>query len=155
MQIERGYQIAISDFGILRKLRLLEKVIIRNMCLKEIPGKFLRVYKFGLRSMSKTSKLCQIVHHSTRLDGTRVFKLLCGYSGSKSNWHLNQTSTPLKKKNIYSVFQKQSKCKRTLVDGCVYKIASRYLGNGWFVSFLMPKKAIFTLFTRISAFFIF
>ena len=31
--------------------------------------------KFDLRSMSKTSKLCQVVYHSTRLDGTKVFKL--------------------------------------------------------------------------------
>ena len=43
--------------------------------------------KFDLRSMSKTSKLCQVVYHSTRLDGTKVFKLLCGYSGSKDNYH--------------------------------------------------------------------
>ena len=28
--------------------------------------------KFDLRSMSKTSKLCQHVYHSTRLDGARV-----------------------------------------------------------------------------------
>ena len=37
--------------------------------------------------MSKMSKLCQVVYHSTRLDGTNVFKLLCGYSGSKDNYH--------------------------------------------------------------------
>ena len=39
--------------------------------------------KFDLRLMSKTSKLCQVVYHSTRLDGIKVFKLFCGYSGSK------------------------------------------------------------------------
>ena len=43
--------------------------------------------KFGLRSMLKTSKLCQVVYHSTRLDGTNVFRLLCAYSGSKGSYH--------------------------------------------------------------------
>ena len=43
--------------------------------------------KFDIRSMSKTSKLCQIVYHSTRLYGAKLFKLLCGYSGSKYNYH--------------------------------------------------------------------
>ena len=42
--------------------------------------------KFDFRSMSKTSKLCQVVYHSTRLDETKVFKPLCGYSGSKDNY---------------------------------------------------------------------
>ena len=32
--------------------------------------------KSDLRSMSKTSKLCQDLYHSTRLDGTRLFMLL-------------------------------------------------------------------------------
>ena len=40
-----------------------------------------------LRSMSKASKLCQVVYHSTRIHGTKVFKLLRGYSGSKDNYH--------------------------------------------------------------------
>ena len=35
--------------------------------------------------MSKTSKLCQAVYHSTRLDGTMVLILICGFSGSKAN----------------------------------------------------------------------
>ena len=43
--------------------------------------------KFDLRSMSRTSKLCQDVYHSTRLDGTRVFILLCGYSETIGNFH--------------------------------------------------------------------
>ena len=43
--------------------------------------------KFDLRSMPKTSKLCQDVYYSTRLDGTRVFILLCGYSGPIRNFH--------------------------------------------------------------------
>ena len=43
--------------------------------------------KFDLRSMSKTSKLCQDVYHSTRFDGTSVFILLCGYSGPMGNFH--------------------------------------------------------------------
>ena len=43
--------------------------------------------KVDLRSMSTTSKLCQVVYHSTLLDETQVVKLLFGYSGSKSNYH--------------------------------------------------------------------
>ena len=43
--------------------------------------------KFDLRSMSNTSKPCQDVYHSTRLDGTRVFMLLCCYSGPIGNFH--------------------------------------------------------------------
>ena len=43
--------------------------------------------KFDLRSMSKNSKLCQDVNHSTRLDGTRVFILLCDFSGQIGNFH--------------------------------------------------------------------
>ena len=43
--------------------------------------------KFDLRSISKTSKLCQDAYHSTRLDGIRVFILLCGYSGLIGNFH--------------------------------------------------------------------
>ena len=42
--------------------------------------------KFDLRSMLKTSKLCQVVCHSTHLDRVKVFILLCGYSGSKDNY---------------------------------------------------------------------
>ena len=54
--------------------------------------------KFDLRSMSKTSKLCQVVYHSTRLAGTKVFKVLCGYSGSKGNSH-KQNNVPYEKGN--------------------------------------------------------
>ena len=43
--------------------------------------------KFDLMSMSKTSKLYQDVYHSTRLDGTKVFILFCGYSGPTGNFH--------------------------------------------------------------------
>ena len=43
--------------------------------------------KFDLRSMSKTSKLCQFAYHSTRHDGTKAYKLLCGYSESKYNYY--------------------------------------------------------------------
>ena len=43
--------------------------------------------KLDLRSMSKTSKLCQVVYNLTRLDGTKVFKLLLSYHGSKDNYH--------------------------------------------------------------------
>ena len=43
--------------------------------------------KCNLRAMSKTSKLCQFVCRLTRLDGTTVLILLCGYSGSKGNYH--------------------------------------------------------------------
>ena len=43
--------------------------------------------KFDLKSMSKTSKLCQFIYHWTRLDGTGVFILFCSYSGSKGNCH--------------------------------------------------------------------
>ena len=43
--------------------------------------------KFDLRSMSKTSKLCQNVYHSTHFDVTRVFILLCGYSGPIGSIH--------------------------------------------------------------------
>ena len=42
---------------------------------------------FDLRSMSKTSKLCQDAYHSNRLDGTKLFILLCGYSGPIGNFH--------------------------------------------------------------------
>ena len=46
--------------------------------------------------MSKTSKLCQVVYHSTCRDGTKVFKLLCGSSGSKDNY-TNKTNVPYEK----------------------------------------------------------
>ena len=49
--------------------------------------------KFDPRSMSKTSKSSQVVYHPTRLDGTKVFKLFCGHSGSKDNYQ-NQTNVP-------------------------------------------------------------
>ena len=41
--------------------------------------------KFDIRSMSKKSKLRQVVYHSTSLDWTNVFVPLCGYYGSKGN----------------------------------------------------------------------
>ena len=43
--------------------------------------------KFNLRSMSKTSKPCQVVYYSTRIDWTKVFKPFCGFSGSKDHDH--------------------------------------------------------------------
>ena len=52
--------------------------------------------KFDLMSTSRTSKLYQVAYHSTRLDGTKVFKLLCGYSGSKDNYH-KQNQVPYEK----------------------------------------------------------
>ena len=43
--------------------------------------------KFDLGSMSKMSKLCQDAYHLTRIDGTMVFILLCGYAGPIGNFH--------------------------------------------------------------------
>ena len=52
--------------------------------------------------MPKTSKLCQVVYHSTRLDEAKVFILLCAYSGSKVIT-ANETSAPYEKAfEIYS-----------------------------------------------------
>ena len=68
--------------------------------------------KFDLRSMSKTSKLCQVVYHSTCLDETKVFKLLCGHSRSKDKYH------------------KQNQCS-------VWKMYLYYIAKSWWRHFLL------------------
>ena len=45
--------------------------------------------------------MCQVVYHLTRLDGTKVFKLLCGYSVSTANYH-EQNNIPYEKVFVIS-----------------------------------------------------
>ena len=57
--------------------------------------------KFDLRSMSKTSKLCEVVYHLTRLDGTRVFNITLWLLWIKRQ--LPQTEPMLRSKKLFLV----------------------------------------------------
>ena len=61
--------------------------------------------KFDLRSMSNTSKLRQVVHDSTRLDGTRVFILIYGLDQNANA--SKQTNAPFEKKKFFLIYSEK------------------------------------------------
>ena len=77
------------------------------------------IRSFDLMSMWKTSKLCQNVYHSTRLDGTRVVILLCDYSGPTGNFHKPYSGALIV--DLRSNLREAQRLRLSLATICFYK----------------------------------